>query len=232
MDREAEQLLVHFPGPIRFLLSRPRNRLVMILDLIRMPLFFFLMALTTSQTPGWLSWLPFWIVSLFLFGMVLMSFLCLALICFSWLSGGLSFRVCMWSFLGMFLIVEGSHSEPKWNMFYFSIVATIVFTGAALPGLMTLLTRPGCLVLDQQGFEIEGFWSKTRKVQWANARNFAVGTKSGLVVYEPAVRDDTTIGKLRKLLGNPKAHLPSIDGFTPNSLASFMTQWRERALNN
>jgi hypothetical protein len=204
MDREAEQLLVHFPGPIRFLLSRPRNRLVMILDLIRMPLFFFLMVLTTWQTPGWLSWLPFWIVSLFLFGMVVMSFFCMALRCFSWLFGGLSLRVFMWSFLGMFLIVEGSHSAPKWNMFYFSIAGMIVFTGLALPGLMALRSDPGCLVLDQQGFEIEGFWSKTRKVQWTNARNFVVGTKSGLVVYERAVREDTTIGKLRKLLGNPK----------------------------
>ena len=224
MDREEEQLLVHFPGPIRFLLSRPGNRLVMVLDLIRMPLFFFLMILTTSHTPGWLSWLPLWITGLFLFGVVGMTLF--------WLFGWLSSRMCMWSSLGMFLVAEGSHSAPNWNMFYFSIAGMVVFIGLALPGLMALLTDPGCLVLDQQGFEIDGFWSKTRKVRWANARNFAVGTKSGLVVYEHAVRDDTTIGKLRKLLGSPKAYLPSIDGFTPNSLAWFMTQWRERALNN
>jgi hypothetical protein len=224
MDREAEQLLVHFPGPIRFLLSRPRNRLVMVRDLIRMPLFFFLMVLTTSHTPGWLFWLPPWITGLFLLGMVGMTLF--------WLFGWLSSRICMWSSLGIFLLAEGSHSAPKWNTFYFSIAGMVVFTGLALPGLMALLADPGCLVLDQQGFEIEGFWSKTRKVQWANARNFAVATKSGLVVYEHALREDTRIGKLRKLLGNPKAYLPSIDGFTPNSLASFMTQWRERALNN
>jgi hypothetical protein len=224
MDREVEQLLVQFPGPIRFLLSRPRNRFVSALDLIRMPLFFFLLALTTSHTPGWLSWLPFWIASLFILG--------IPGICLFWLFGWVSFRVAICSTLGMFLLAEGFHSEPNWTMFYFSIAGLIVFSGLALPLIAALLADPGCLVLDQEGFEIKQSWSKTLKVPWANASRFEVGAKSGLVMYGRTAKDDTTLGKLRKLLGNPKSNLPCTEGFTAESLAFFMTQWRERALNN
>jgi len=224
MDHEAEQLLVQFPGPIRFLLSQPGNRLVMLLDLIRMPLFFFLMILTTSHTQGWLSWLPSWIVSFFVFGIVGM--------CLAWLFGWLRFRVVSWSVLGMFLILEGSQSELRWDMFYFSIVGMIVFGIAALPGAIALLADPGLLVLDQQGFQIKRLCTKAYKVQWGNASNFAVGTRSRLVMYDNAVNDDSAIGKIRRALGSPKSRLPSIEGFTPESLALFMTQWRARALNN
>jgi hypothetical protein len=51
-------------------------------------------------------------------------------------------------------------------------------------------------------------------------------------MYDTAVNNDTAIGKIRGALGNPKSCLPSIEGFTPESLALFMTQWRDRALNN
>jgi hypothetical protein len=224
MDHEAEQLLVQFPGPIRFLLNPPGNRLVMLLDLIRMPLFFFLLVLTTSHNPGWLSWLPPWIVSFFLFGMVGM--------CLSWLFGWLSFRTVIWSTLAMFLVVEGSKSELKGDMFYFSAAALIVFAITALPGVIAFLADPGLLVLDQRGFEIKRLWANAYKVEWGNARNFAVGTPYGLVTYDDDATDDTIIGKIRRALGNPKPHLPSVEGFAPESLALFMTQWRERALNH
>jgi hypothetical protein len=224
MDHEAEQLLVQFPGPIRFLLSQPGNRLVLLLDLIRMPLFFFLMVLTTSHTHDRLSWLPPWIVSFFVFGIVGM--------CLSWLFGWLSFRVVSWSVLAMFLVLEGSKSEPRWDILYFSIVGMIVFGIAALPRAIALLADPGLLVLDQKGFEIKRLWTRTCKVQWGNASNFAVGTRSGLVMYDTPINDDTALGKIRRTLGNPKCCLPSIEGFTPESLALFMTQWRDRALNN
>jgi hypothetical protein len=170
MDHEAEQLLVQFPGPIRFLLSKPGNRLVMLLDLIRTPLFFFLMALTTSHAHGWLSWLPQWIVSCLVFGIVGM--------CLSWMFGWLSFRVVSWSVLGMFLVLEAYESELRWNMFYFSVVGMIVFGIAALPRAIALLADPGLLVFDQQGFEIKRLWTKTYKVQWGSAGNSAVGTRS------------------------------------------------------
>jgi hypothetical protein len=64
------QLLVQFPGPIRFSLSRPRNRRLHVLDWITLQLFFFLMALTTSYAPGWSSWLPPWIFLFIFFGMI------------------------------------------------------------------------------------------------------------------------------------------------------------------
>jgi energy-coupling factor transporter transmembrane protein EcfT len=86
------QLLVQFPGPIRFSLSRPRNRRLHVLDWITLQLFFFLMALTTSYAPGWSSWLPPWIFLFIFLGMIGMLF--------SWLFHWLPYRFIAWGTSG------------------------------------------------------------------------------------------------------------------------------------
>ena len=222
MDRELGQFLVQFPGPIQFSLSRPRNRLIGVLDWITLPLCFLLMALTISRTPGWLSWLPPWVF--------LVIFLAMVGMLLSWLFHWLPYRIIAWSTFGMFLVVEGSHSEPEWTIFYFSIFGMIFFGIIASLEVVKLQVDPGFLLVDEHGFELKRFLSKPHRVQWANASNFEVEKKSTTVMYDSAGRNDTAIGRLRKALGNPKPCLPCIDGFTPRSLALFMTQWQERAL--
>jgi hypothetical protein len=231
VSNRLEQLLNEFPGPVQ-LAQRRRYR--------HQGLWPGLLAImgglwiSVPILPDWArislqNRLPDWArISSNYFSFIGFGFLCV---------GVITHRIEMFFFLISMNILRDLAIPPPpvrhyelWRI-YVSIIAMIY--GVFLAATSMLAPDAGSLVLDSEGFWINGYFGMRHRRTWMETSNFRVEERnafSSIVVYDNATQAPSKVGKILSALWDRRSALHGPCDLMPETLALLMTQWRERAL--
>ena len=173
---------------------------------------FLWIVLARTHNFGWLDWLlPTWAIIVVPLGIFVIA---PCLLIFLPPRFADLWRVWVCPIVFGLLTGLGSRDDWLWFWYYASIIGLICWSIFGLYEIVALLSDPGGLLLDENGFEIQGPLRKTYRVQWANSSNFEV--KRSRFPISP----DTVVYDNAAEVAGARSFLPdTYEGFTPESHA-------------